>query len=417
MVNSSVLASVGRKNRKGQKKGSSASQKISNSSSSQKTKSMGTLPRIVEAFVILTLCIIFLRFFGLSTFEKWERKDVQIVRRKEPRDFLPAPAVTICPINAESASGWKLDTLDNDPALDICKGEEDMEDCVKMNTFTLEEVVSVNGSSRLTYLRNKTDLKEEGEEFINSTLWTSRMTETTNGMCHTLTYDKDIGKRTYLQIGLNYNFTAVFLHDPKFFVFKDTNVLIPFLKLNDVFNKEFIILATTKKRMRRESKFDCNRDKNYDFGDCVRQKIVESQGCQTPWDRRPADKVPKCSSVKSMKEFESYYHQVFFSSEKELKELTGCLFPCTYTHYSLAETYSFESNETEFVINYALTDLITEQEVLLFPFDSLVSELGGALGLFLGFSFLGAVSTMQSWVMTVLSMFKTNKHQIGPLSD
>ena len=52
---------------------------------------------------------------------------------------------------------------------------------------------------------------------------------------------------------------------------------------------------------------------------------------------------------------------------------------------------------SEFFMSYALTDLITEEEVLLFPLDSLVSEFGGALGLFLGFSFLGAASTMQTW--------------------
>ena len=50
-------------------------------------------------------------------------------------------------------------------------------------------------------------------------------------------------------------------------------------------------------------------------------------------------------------------------------------------------------------MSYALTDLITEEEVLLFPFDSLVREFGGALGLFLGFSFLGAASTMQAWAL------------------
>ena len=371
---------------------------------------------IVQGVFVIMLCIIFLRFFALSTFEKWEKQDVQIVRRKEPRDSLPAPGVTICPVKAGSDSGWKPDnnTLEN-PALDICLGEGDIEDCVRRNTFTLEEVVNVNSSSRLTYFKNETDSKEE--ESINGSLWTSRMTDTTNGMCHTLILDMDISKSTYLQIGLNYNLTAVFLHDPKFFVFKDTNVLIPFLKLKDVLNKEFIILPTTKKRMKRDSKFDCNPDENYDFGDCVRQKIVDSQGCETPWDRRPADKLPKCSEMSSMQDFESYYRQVFVSTEKELKELTGCPFPCTYTHYSLSQTYSFNSNETEFVINYALTDLITEEEVLLFPFDSLVSEFGGALGLFLGFSFLGAASTMQTWVMSLLSMFKTSKREPGPLSD
>ena len=233
---------------------------------------------IVQGVFVIMLCIIFLRFFALSTFEKWERQDVQIVRRKETRDSLPAPGVTICPVKAGSDSGWKADnnTLEN-PALDICVGEGDIEDCVGRNTFTLEEVVNVNGSSRLTYFKNETDSKEE--ELINGSLWTSRMTDTTNGMCHTLILDKDISKSTYLQIGLNYNLTTVFLHDPKFFVFKDTNVLIPFLKLKDVLNKEFIILPTTKKRMKRDSKFHCNPDENYDFGDCVRQKIVDSQGC------------------------------------------------------------------------------------------------------------------------------------------
>ena len=34
-------------------------------------------------------------------------------------------------------------------------------------------------------------------------------------------------------------------------------------------------------------------------------------------------------------------------SEEKLKKLTGCLLPCSYTHYSLSDSYPFESNETE----------------------------------------------------------------------
>ena len=98
---------------------------------------------------------------------------------------------------------------------------------------------------------------------------------------------------------------------------------------------------------------------------------------------------------------------MFFASENKLKELTGCLVPCTYTHYSLSDSYSLQSNEPEFVISHALTDLIIEEEVLLFPFDSLVSEFGGALGLFLGFSFLGAALMLQEWIVAVISMFKS----------
>ena len=366
-------------------------------------RSPGYCSNFVQAVVIITLFIVFLQFFGLSTFAKWGRQDVQIVRRKEPRNSLPPPAITICAITKEF-HGWNLSSP-RDELLRNCEGQEDIEDCVRKNTFALKDVVVLNGSSILNYKEDKNDL-EDDEELINSSLWKSRMTETDNGMCHTLIYDKHIGKRTYLQIGLHLNITSVFLHDPKFFVFKDTNVFIPFLKLTDVFNKEFTILATTKKRMKRKSKFDCNPDENYNFGDCVRQKIVEREGCQTPWDLRTSDNLPKCSDRSSIKAFDSYYHQVFFASENKLKELTGCLVPCIYTHYSLSDSYSLQSNETEFVIRHALTDLIIEEEVLLFPFDSLVSEFGGALGLFLGFSFLGAALMLQEWIVAIISMFK-----------
>ena len=80
-----------------------------------------------------------------------------------------------------------------------------------------------------------------------------------------------------------------------------------------------------------------------------------------------------------MKAFKSNYNQVFYSSEEELKDLTGCLLPCTYTHYTFSDSYSLVSDDSAFSIHFALTDLVTEEEVLLFSFDSLVSEFGGAL--------------------------------------
>ena len=333
---------------------------------------MGYCSKIFEAVIIITLCIVFFRFFGWSTFEKWEREDVQIVKRKESRKSLPPPAVTICGISKEFL-GWKPEAPEGE-GLDRCKCQGDfgdMEYCVNKYTFSLEDVL--NNSGRMAFVKSSPNLMETNE-LINNSVWISRMTDTLNGMCHTLIYDKDISKETYLRISLKYNLT-VFLHDPKFFVFKDTFVFIPYLKLDDVFRKEFMILATTKKRMKRKSKFDCNPDENYNFENCVRQKIVDGQGCVTPWDRRTTDELPKCSNMSSVEAFESYYNQVFYSSEEELEELTGCLLSCTYTHYSLLDSYSLpDSTDSSFVIHYAVTDLVTEEEVPLFPFDSLVSE-------------------------------------------
>ena len=38
--------------------------------------------------------------------------------------------------------------------------------------------------------------------------------------------------------------------------------------------------------------------------------------------------------------------------------------------------------------SFASTEIIKKKEVFTYPFDSFVSEVGGALGLFLGFSFI-----------------------------
>ena len=49
---------------------------------------------------------------------------------------------------------------------------------------------------------------------------------------------------------------------------------------------------------------------------------------------------------------------------------------------------------TDVLLWYASTDLVKEEEELIFPFESMVSELGGALGLFLGFSIFGLFDSL-----------------------
>ena len=65
-------------------------------------------------------------------------------------------------------------------------------------------------------------------------------------------------------IVLKKNF-RVFLHDPKFFVQRMDNFLVPFLDLDKPNGRNYRLIATTKKRMRRPGKFDCNPDDEYNF--------------------------------------------------------------------------------------------------------------------------------------------------------
>ena len=68
--------------------------------------------------------------------------------------------------------------------------------------------------------------------------------------------------------------------------------------------------------------------------------------------------------------------------------MTGCLKPCKYTEYSIGIQLYEESEDVTNVIISADPIISVKKEILVYPFTSLVAEVGGALGLFLGFSFL-----------------------------
>ena len=67
---------------------------------------------------------------------------------------------------------------------------------------------------------------------------------------------------------------------------------------------------------------------------------------------------------------------------------TGCLFPCTYDEYRVVATDLRDFNIFGVVFTYGSLGTTVLREYLIYPFDSLVSDFGGTLGLFVGFSFV-----------------------------
>ena len=67
---------------------------------------------------------------------------------------------------------------------------------------------------------------------------------------------------------------------------------------------------------------------------------------------------------------------------------TGCQIPCQYREYQLL-TGELKGLFSGFgiVMIYPSTDVKLEEEEYIYPFLSFVFECGGALGMFLGFSF------------------------------
>ena len=96
-----------------------------------------------------------------------------------------------------------------------------------------------------------------------------------------------------------------------------------------------------------------------------------------------------------------YYSQAALEEFKYFSRLTGCLAPCSYFH---AKKYGDPVlTPSKYTTFYFFTLASTRIKVFTehrFPdFPSLVADIGGTLGLFLGFSFLMVWDSLFEWIV------------------
>ena len=146
-----------------------------------------------------------------------------------------------------------------------------------------------------------------------------------------------------------------------------------------------------------------------------RNSLLQSIGCASPWNPLSNNSLPICTSPISIFAYEDHYFDLSYQYKREIVRLTGCSLPCRYRQYSLAKSGApapSQMSSGDVLLWYASTDLVKEEEELIFPFESMVSELGGALGLFLGFSFFGLFDSVFVALHTIFAkLFPLNtKH-------
>ena len=67
------------------------------------------------------------------------------------------------------------------------------------------------------------------------------------------------------------------------------------------------------------------------------------------------------------------------------------------------------SNMSGLMIGYSSNSLVVKEETLIYPLQSFLAEVGGSLGLFLGFSMIGLWDTIASMLKIVFSKCVDNK--------
>ena len=128
----------------------------------------------------------------------------------------------------------------------------------------------------------------------------------------------------------------------------------------------------------------CGSGSGYNFVRCLKNSITRTVGCRLEWDRVSSDETPLYQKLGNME-------------QKELVEAAGCALPCEYMEYQ-QQGLPYEHGDTFGLgIIFATTEVMLQQEILVYPLLSFIAECGGALGLFLGFS-LNMLGHFSIWI-------------------
>ena len=129
-------------------------------------------------------------------------------------------------------------------------------------------------------------------------------------------------------------------------------------------------------------------------------------GCRHVWDPYASTSVPLCTTTEQIQNFSKLYQYKFmYKDANELFELTGCPKNCKYYTYTMIKEFALsdkemsEKNEIWIDLTLAGLTINVKKEIFVFPLRSFISEFGGALGLFLGFSFIMIWDAIETLLM------------------
>ena len=164
-------------------------------------------PRVLVQVLLLAT---YFYLFGLPALERFEAKEVMIVKTTKDTKGIPFPALTLAVRNQ----------FDKDTCYDK---EAAIEDCIKENTRNGSEILK---RVIIGYILNK-------EINLTQEIIKEDFTNTWSGRYYTLKLDTKIGPNVdddmlflELQADVKLEYT-IFVHDPKYFLFNDNPIALP----------------------------------------------------------------------------------------------------------------------------------------------------------------------------------------------
>ena len=236
----------------------------------------------------LVLMIVFLWYFGLPALQKYQEKNVMVVKTQKSLGGIPAPKVTVCRRMSELKKSWGNGTAVGN----YCKDKKDIVKCIEAGTFNQTETVS---RAEMGY-----DTKKP---LTDPDIWTEDITYTKYGRCYTLDVkekitdnykkhqitfyiSKESKKTENGKSEIAYDF---YIHDGNFILSGNafgTPKLYQRVTANEY---DYIInLYLVSHHKTHLARCPCEEQPDYSIADCVRRSLATKVGCRLPWDRSTA---------------------------------------------------------------------------------------------------------------------------------
>jgi len=162
---------------------------------------------------------------------------------------------------------------------------------------------------------------------------------------------------------------------------------------------------------------DCN--KNQMFYECFEEALLLHDYSHCPRKCSAistiSNSIPICETTE---EFICAYEIA-----KKVKNSALCQHKCSKTHYKLSKSIYTENTTTanakrNVQINYLipLKDMTIQKEYLIHDFIGMLGSIGGTLGMFIGFSFLGVISSMMEYLQKFIHYWK-NKNNVIQIKE
>ena len=346
----------------------------------------------------LVLFVLFLKYFGVPSVEQYLDQETIVIHSEEKTNGIKSPAITFAAFRKERFStGWKS------VQKNLSHDTFDMFDhCQRINLTNIESCLKNDTIERGEFLKSVTlGLPNRNSSSLgnNSSVWSEDVTSTYMGRQFTLkTFmtlsPTDGGGKLTFKLDNSFDY-IIWLHDENFF--------IPNLNPSGPPNKRWKVnrknssnpglyhrITLTKQKKLNLDRQPCEEDPSYSFSKCTKEKLSQKIGCRLPWDKWSKQDREVCKRKSEFQQFEQIYLELYDAEFDKIEEITNCKRPCVYNEFKFGYTSPEVMPSIEDIIGFWVASRKTqiEEEVLLYPLTSFIAEFGGALGLFLGFSFM-----------------------------